>query len=715
MFTQLLNTTPHFGRALDNALLALESADLTSNSRLTLLIKGAYYAAFVKLSQGETLADEALMLEASIDNYGLRGYALCAKAINLYRIGFTEKAKACAADGLQLFQATKDLHGVAEANYLMSTMVNLTLGLQDTVNYLQPALDGYKKLGDATGCFLVRIQQAMVPMYEGQFDKGVAHHKGIEDEIKNSDAYPHLQCIIYHHLAHGLYLKQDLHASKLYTQSWNEWSVATGNFHDFTRTNCMLAEYCRQEKLDSAVVQKCIDAIAYCVELGSYYGYATSSFVMGNICMDQGQFKDAIDYYHKVNEAAQTIQYFGLHHMALAGLGAAQLKLGEIAKARDAFGQLLENSILTGDILHQIAAQRALAELALEMASPDLALSLSQQLFDTAGDYPRLSKDYANFARAIAGASNESLAQAAIDTNQRDSHQLKNLERCLGEAIAQKHGPDEASAYLLLADYYENVTDFKTALQYRKKYLTLYVGLVNAENTEKVSSLRLKYEGEKKDIEIAFLKKHQEEELLRDRLRISRDLHDDMGATLSAISVYSNAIKQRIIDGRIEDSFAMLDTISADARDMVTNMSDMVWMINPQNDRFEKLLDRMEVFAGNVLAGKDIICRFTKDTSSPERKLKMEARKNIYLIFKEAINNIAKYADATEVAIHISLREDAFEMTISDNGQGFEMDKINHGNGLENIHARAKDLAGDCRITSQPGNTIIWVACSPHN
>jgi signal transduction histidine kinase len=105
---------------------------------------------------------------------------------------------------------------------------------------------------------------------------------------------------------------------------------------------------------------------------------------------------------------------------------------------------------------------------------------------------------------------------------------------------------------------------------------------------------------------LPLLKKENEQTLLNERLRISRDLHDDMGATLSSISVYSAAVKQRLLNGNKTEAIAMLDRISEDAQEMVSNMGDMVWMINPQNDSVAKLLERMQNYSINLLLARQI-------------------------------------------------------------------------------------------------------------
>jgi two-component system sensor histidine kinase UhpB len=199
--------------------------------------------------------------------------------------------------------------------------------------------------------------------------------------------------------------------------------------------------------------------------------------------------------------------------------------------------------------------------------------------------------------------------------------------------------------------------------------------------------------------------------VLKERLRISRDLHDDMGATLSSISVYSSAVKQRLDDKRIGEAYTMLDTISEGAQDMVGNISDMVWMINPQNDTMEKLFDRMQLFASNVLSAKNILFDFKVDEDLRAAGMSMDTRKNLFLLFKEAVNNAAKYSGALRIQGRLEQSGNKLQMTIRDDGKGFDLQSKVDGNGLRNMRQRAKDLNGDIQIESAPGKgTVISFA-----
>ena len=133
-------------------------------------------------------------------------------------------------------------------------------------------------------------------------------------------------------------------------------------------------------------------------------------------------------------------------------------------------------------------------------------------------------------------------------------------------------------------------------------------------------------------------------------------------------------------------------------------MADIVWTIDPENDQFEKIILRMRSFAYELLGAKQIDFRFVADSNIATVKLSMEARRNLYLIFKEATNNMVKYADASKAMFSLKGEKDKLVMLIEDNGRGFDLNKLSEGNGLKNMRKRAEAIGAEFMIDSQPGN-----------
>jgi signal transduction histidine kinase len=135
---------------------------------------------------------------------------------------------------------------------------------------------------------------------------------------------------------------------------------------------------------------------------------------------------------------------------------------------------------------------------------------------------------------------------------------------------------------------------------------------------------------------------------------------------------------------------------------MMDSMSDIVWAINPSNDSFEKVILRMKEFAAEILEPAGINYFFREEPQIAAVPLSVEKRKELYMLFKEAITNAAKYSGATEINISFRMERDSIVLTIMDNGRGFDTQQVTQGNGLRNMRNRAAQMKADLRIDSIP-------------
>ena len=191
-------------------------------------------------------------------------------------------------------------------------------------------------------------------------------------------------------------------------------------------------------------------------------------------------------------------------------------------------------------------------------------------------------------------------------------------------------------------------------------------------------------------------------DIRRIRNKIASDLHDDLGATLSSISIMSELVNQQVKDQSPQTS-SLLEKIGSSSRNMIESVNDMVWAINAKNDSFENIITRMRTFASGILSAKDIAFHFDFDRNLLQSKLKMELRRNFYLLFKEAVNNIAKYSGASTAFVIIWNRDNNLKMTIRDDGNGFMINTVKAGNGLLNMQLRAEVMKAHFNLESVPG------------
>ena len=201
---------------------------------------------------------------------------------------------------------------------------------------------------------------------------------------------------------------------------------------------------------------------------------------------------------------------------------------------------------------------------------------------------------------------------------------------------------------------------------------------------------------------IYYNRKQKLHDIRRIRNKIASDLHDDLGATLSSISIMSELVNQQVKD-RSPQASSLLEKIGTSSRNMIESVNDMVWAINPQNDSFENIIRRMRTFASEILTAKDIAFHFDFDRNLIQSKLKMDLRRNFYLVFKEAVNNVAKYSGASNAFVMIWNRDTNLKMTIRDDGNGFEINRVKTGNGLLNMQQRAEMMKARFNLESIPG------------
>lgn len=194
------------------------------------------------------------------------------------------------------------------------------------------------------------------------------------------------------------------------------------------------------------------------------------------------------------------------------------------------------------------------------------------------------------------------------------------------------------------------------------------------------------------------------------RNKIAQDLHDNIGSTLSSISVYSQVAKIYNTQKRFDELQQTLEKIGATSGEMISEMNDIVWAINPRHDNMHTILQRMDSYARPLLTSQNIAFHFTSDPDIKKLNLEMTRRKNFYLIFKESVNNALKYAGCKNLWVHIGIQQQHVVLLVKDDGAGFDMEQVKihasqslSGNGLRNMEMRAAEMKGTWKLDSQPG------------
>lgn len=199
-------------------------------------------------------------------------------------------------------------------------------------------------------------------------------------------------------------------------------------------------------------------------------------------------------------------------------------------------------------------------------------------------------------------------------------------------------------------------------------------------------------------------REQQRQQMLRNE--ISTNLHDDLAASLSSLTMFSELNRMKF-QKSIPETSELFGKISTRSREMMRQVREAVYDMNPQNDDSAEWIDRMVQFAREMLSAKQIELNLTIADNIHVLPLSTHQRRNLYLFFKEAINNIAKHSEASEVKIDFRIIPSTFEkqgkLLIIDNGKGFDTNELQQGNGLLNFQKRAGTLGGKVEICSEIG------------
>jgi signal transduction histidine kinase len=212
------------------------------------------------------------------------------------------------------------------------------------------------------------------------------------------------------------------------------------------------------------------------------------------------------------------------------------------------------------------------------------------------------------------------------------------------------------------------------------------------------------------------LGKSKEERLLelqRVRRRIATDLHDDVGSSLTKIALLSETARQKVC-GKNEDASERLNAITAISHELVEAMSDIVWAINPQKDYLSDLSQRMRRFASDIFTARQIAFRFRAPSLQHDIQVGANVRREVFLIFKESLNNIVKHSECSEANIELAVEGGLLTLSVSDNGKGFNpalvkadtgylSSQLRGGNGLASMRRRAREMGGQFEIVTSNG------------
>ncbi len=341
----------------------------------------------------------------------------------------------------------------------------------------------------------------------------------------------------------------------------------------------------------------------------------------------------------------------------------------------------------------------------------------------------------------------------------------QSLELCTeGLQIAKEIDANEVviEAYDGISTAYQNMGDLRKALEYRKLYEKEKDAFINKERSLQLAEMKTKYESEKKENEIVLLKKNAQIKNLelqeqnhkltkrnyflagfailfvllltggylwnknekiknrirqqlaakeieeKERIRIARDIHDDLGSGLSKINFLSGVVSSnQALQPEVAEN---VKTISEIAVRLVDNMRDLIWALNPENTTVANLLAQIREYTSDYLEDFPIALKASFPEDVPQKPISKESHHSIYMVIKEALNNMIKHSQASIISIEVQFQQNMLTILLADNGIGFSTEEKRDGNGLRNMTSRITASQGKFHIDSAPGKgTSIMV------
>jgi two-component system, NarL family, sensor histidine kinase UhpB len=484
-------------------------------------------------------------------------------------------------------------------------------------------------------------------------------------------------------------------------------------------------------------------ALRMAEESGNKIGIARHFSNIGVVYDDQGDYPKALAYYFKALKMAEELGDKQLQANNIGNIGIVYSYQRDYTNALNYFFKDLKLRKELGD---KVGEAEALINTGITYGSQgDKTKELDYYLqalkmMEELGDKNGIAASLGNIGSVYMSTGNFKEAEAnlkraiAIDDSIGNQNDLRQFEESLSKLydttaqVAMRNGQWQMAA-----------EKYKLSMMHYKKTIALKDTLFNQEKNDEITRKEMNYEFDKK--EVATNAAHDKQLAVADveikkqkliknffigglalllilsffvynnfrtanklklqniRNRIASDLHDDVGSTLNSISVYSEVAKQK--SPAVVDE---LEQIGDASRKIIEVMSDIVWTINPKNDTFENIISRMGTLAYNLLKAKNIEHTFQADESLNETKLSLESRRNFYLIFKEALNNLVKYSNATRASISLTSENGMIKLSVRDNGTGFNVAQTSKGNGLLNMKARAEEMKAQLKIESEKGS-----------
>ncbi len=435
-------------------------------------------------------------------------------------------------------------------------------------------------------------------------------------------------------------------------------------------------------------------------ELGR--GYALTN--IGVAHKRSGRYDSAAYYFNLAYPIARKFSQKDLELTVASNLGLVALTSKDYKKADEFLAKTLQISIDLEHVYGIVHAKKGLGSSQIFQGKYEEAIHLLNEAINLAKDngyQNELMELYKFLFEAARRNGNSTLALEAYQKHVQLKDSLNNIEVQNSLASLDKQYQGEKKERLILQKDNE-IKSQQMQLQSKNTWIwvlssVIILSAIIVFLLVKINRQKRQAEAKQQELLKVQLSMQAKEE---ERHRIARELHDDLGGTLSGIIVQTHFMSRQVEHHNVTALQNSIEKINQASSEMITKLNDIIWLVNPKFDTLDQLVERIEEFANDMARARGMAFRIDTHDELQALPLDTQARKNIYLICKEAINNAIKYSQGSELYLKVKHTGKDLQLLIEDNGLGFDSAAIRKGNGLNNMQDRAHTIGAAYSIGS---------------
>lgn len=516
-------------------------------------------------------------------------------------------------------------------------------------------------------------------------------------------------------------------------------SDSSGNHSQKAEAYYALSEFFMNKNLYSDAMDNVLEALRIYEKINDLAGMSACYKNIGIIYSYENNIDKALSNFKMALELAIKSKNNPLISNGYNNLGVLYCQQGNLEEGLKNHKLALEFAILGGDSTGMAKSYLNIGVVYRNQKKTSLSIEFLKKaipVFEKVRHYRGLSTALSNLGMCYTATGRYADAEQII---------LKSIE--IGHKINDKE--IIANAYYGLTTLFEDTKNYEKALKYYKLVEDLEDSVLNKERSEQIAEMQARFDAEKKDNEIKTLLREREIQLLslrnqrltllavaisslafflfiilffrykifkekqlrniailetehNERLRIAKDMHDELGSGLSKILIQSEILRNSFTS---ENDKVVIEKITSSLRELSEKMADLVWSLHTENCTFENFIARLREYAGDFFENTPIELDTKFPESVPEFLISKKVVRNTFLSFKESLNNAAKHSNASKISVSVAIDHEKFLISVIDNGKGFKPEnKALYGNGIHNMKNRIETSGGEFLVESEPGN-----------